>query len=112
MVPGDGGLLRAVVEIRAETREVFRRRGDATAGRKSAFLPARISSEERIAAGKIVVDAYCALIVRMRLITNIQVIVGVGSCSFHHHVGYGNVRHQKCLQKRTDAIAWNHVAGK
>src|SRR6266852_1625080 len=99
MVPGDSGLLRAVVKVDAESGKIFGGGGHSAAGGKTILLAEGVAAEERVAIGKIVINANGALILEMSFVADVEVIVGVGGAAQHHHVRHGDVLHQEGFEQ-------------
>ncbi len=92
VVPGNHGLLRKIVEVSAKARQVLRGRRRTIARREAIFRPDRIAAEQRVAAGKIVIYANRALVLKMRLVPHIEIIIRV-RLGAHRHVRRREVPH-------------------
>ena len=111
MIPGDDGLLREIVEVRAKSGKIFGGRGAAVAWRESVFRPARVARHGRVIVGEVVIHTNRSLILMMSLVADVEVVVGIRTHGHHHHVGLGNVFQQEGLEILIDAVAGNLIVG-
>ena len=58
------------------------------------------------------IDAHRSLILKVGLIADVQVIVGILAAVHRHHVRHRNVLHQESFQQWIDTAAGDHVSGK
>src|SRR5258708_7493026 len=77
MIPGNHPLLRTVVEVGAESGKILSNGSHPAARGKSILLTNRVTAEERVTIGKVVIDANDSLTLKVAFIADIEIIVAI-----------------------------------